>query len=109
MLVQLLLDAFNELTRTFTTILLSKRQNITTVATPICTHVRELFEAMRNTVIDLLLVWIRFCIGFAYTLGNDAGIAFRMASVLAILALHTSRIFEKVPTQCTTHNIVELL
>ena len=60
-------------------------------------------------MIDLLLVWIRFCIGFAYTLGNDAGIAFRMASVLAILALHSSRVFEKVATEGATHNVVELL
>ncbi len=68
------------------------------MATPICTHIRELLEAMRNAMVDLLFVWIGFCVGLAYTLRDNAGIAFCVTSVLAILALHARRIFEKVPT-----------
>lgn len=60
-------------------------------------------------MVDLLFVWVRLCVGFAYTFGNNACIAFCVTSILAILALHASRIFEKVPAQRTTHNIVELL
>lgn len=98
-----------ELTRTFPAVLLPKRQDITAMATPICTHIGEFLEAMRNAVVDLLFVRVRFCIGFAYALRDNAGIAFCVTSVLAILALHACRIFEKISTQRTTHDVVELL
>ena len=32
-----------------------------------------------------------------------------MASIFAVFALHTSRVFEKVATESATHDVVELL
>lgn len=97
------------LTRAFPAILLSKRQNITAVTTPVRAHIRKLLETMRNTVIDLLLVRIRLCVGFADTLRDNTAVALSVTSVLAVLALHTCRILEKIAAECTTHDVVELL
>lgn len=44
--------------RAFSSILPAKRQHITTVTTPVCSQVRERFETVRNSVIDLFLVSI---------------------------------------------------
>lgn len=80
------------------------------MATPICTHIGEFLEAMRNAVVDLLLIRIRFCIRLAYALGDNTGIALCVASILAILALHACRIiFKKVSAQRATHDVVKLL
>lgn len=43
---------------TLASLLSSKRQHVTTVATPVGSHIGEGLEAMRNTVVDLLLVWV---------------------------------------------------
>lgn len=94
---------------TLPTVFLAQRQHVTTVTAPIGTDVRKLLESMRNPMIDLLLIWIGLCVRLADALCNDARITFRMAGVLAVLALHTRRIFEKLATQRTTHDIVELL
>ena len=79
------------------------------MATPICSHIRERLKSMRNPMIDLLLVGIRFSIRLADTLGHDLGIALLMASILAIFALHASGVLEKISAQSTTHDVVELL
>ena len=79
------------------------------MATPVCTHIRELLETMRNAMVDFLLVRIRLCVGLADTFGNNAGIAFRVTSVFAILTLHPRRVFEKVSAKSAAHDVVELL
>ena len=66
------------------------------MATPICTHIGKLFKTMRNTMVDLFLVRIRFCVRLADTFGNNICVALRVASVLAILALHTGGVFQEV-------------
>ena len=45
---------------------------------------------MRDAVIDLLFVGVRFIVGLADTFGDDLGITFGVAGVLAICALHAS-------------------
>lgn len=60
-------------------------------------------------MIYLLFVGVGFVIGFADTLGDDLRIAFAMASVFAIRALHTRSILEEFSTQRTAHDVVELL
>lgn len=51
---------------------------------------------MGDAVIDLFLVRISLGITLADTLGNNAGVALGVASVLAILALHTSGVLEEI-------------
>jgi hypothetical protein len=60
-------------------------------------------------MIKLLLIRIRFCIGFADTFGDDFGIALLVASVLAVCTLHSSSVFQELPTHGTAHEIVKLL
>ena len=60
-------------------------------------------------MIDLLFVWIGLRIGLADALGYDLLVAILVARVLAICALHASRIFEKVAAERTAHDIVEHL
>lgn len=97
------------LTAALSTILLSKRQHVTTVATPVGANIGELLETMRNAMIDLLLIRISLRIGFTDTLRNHARVTFRVAGVLAVLALHTGRVLEEVAAKCTSHDIVKLL
>jgi hypothetical protein len=79
------------------------------VATPIGRKVGEAFETMRNPVVDLLLVGIGLIVGLADTLGDDLGIAFTVASILAVRTLHTRGVLEEISTQRTAHDVVELL
>lgn len=60
-------------------------------------------------MIQLLFVRIRFSVGLANTFRNNFGKALLVARILAVLALHTRGIFQKVSTQRTSHNVVELL
>ena len=60
-------------------------------------------------MIELLLVRVGLCIRFTDTFRDDLGVAFFMARVLAILALHAGGILQKFSTKGTTHDIVELL
>jgi hypothetical protein len=76
---------------------------------PIGPHVRKVLEAMRNTVVELLFLWICFVVCFADTLCNHVSVAFPVASVFAVCALHTGRVFEEVSAQGTSHDVVELL
>lgn len=79
------------------------------MAAPIGPHVGEVLESVGNTMIELLFVRIGFRVRFAYTFGNDLGVAFFVARVFAILALHTGGVFQKLSAKSTTHNVVELL
>ena len=79
------------------------------MAAPIGPHVGEVLESVRNAMIELLLIGIGFCVRLADTFCDDFGVAFLMTRVLAILALHTGRIFEEFPAKSTTHDVVELL
>lgn len=79
------------------------------MTTPICTNVGEIVEALRDTVIDFLFVWVCFVVGFADTFGDDFGVTFGVTRVLAVCALHSSRVFEEVTTERAAHNIVKLL
>ena len=49
-------------------------------------------------MVDLLLVWVRFGIGLADTLGYNTCIALCVAGVFAVLTLHSSRILQEVAT-----------
>lgn len=95
--------------RTLSAVLFAKWQHVTAVAAPIGTNIGELLEAMRNAMVDLLLVWIGFCIRLTYTLRNHTGIALGVASILAVLALHAGGVFEEVTAECAAHDVVELL
>ena len=64
---------------------------------------------MGDAVVDLFLVRISLGITLADTLGDNAGVALGVASVLAVLALHTSGILEEVGAERTAHDVVELL
>ena len=79
------------------------------MTTPVCTHVREFLETVRNAVVDLLLVRIRLCVRLADTLGDHARAALCVTSVFTVLALHTGGILEEFVANGTTHNVVELL
>lgn len=79
------------------------------MATPVGRNVSESFKPMRDAVVDFLLVGIGLVVGFANTLGDNLGVTFAMASILAIGALHPRCIFQEVAAKCTTHNIIELL
>jgi uncharacterized transporter YbjL len=79
------------------------------MTTPVCTHIRELLETMRNAVIDLFLVGVGLGVGFADTLRDDLCVTLGMTGIFTVLTLHTCRIFKEVPTECTSHNVVELL
>ena len=47
-------------TRTFSAVLSSERKNVTAVTAPVGTHIRKSLETMRDTMVQLLLVGIRF-------------------------------------------------
>jgi hypothetical protein len=51
---------------------------------PICTHVREVFESMRNAVVELCFVWVRLGIRLSDALGDHLRIALLVASVVAV-------------------------
>ena len=63
------------------------------MAAPVCSHVGEVRESMRNTMIQFRLVGIRLCVGLRDTLRHHLRVALFMASVLAIRTLHSGGIF----------------
>lgn len=79
------------------------------MATPVGRDVSEPFKPMRNAVVDFLLVGIGLVVGLANTLGDNLGVTFAMASILAVGALHPSCVFQEVAAKGTAHNIIELL
>jgi hypothetical protein len=64
---------------------------------------------VRDAVVDLFFVRIGLGVALADTLCDHAGIALGVASVLAVLALHTCRVLEEIPAKCAAHNVVELV
>jgi hypothetical protein len=90
-------------------LLATKRQNITAVTAPISTHVGEVFEAMWNAVVELGLVGIGLGVGLGDALCDNFGVAFLVAGVVAVGALHASSILEEFTTEGAAHDIVELL
>ena len=68
------------------------------MATPIRSDIREVFKAMRDAVVDFLLIRICFVVCFADTLGDDLRVAFGVASVLAISTLHACRVLQEIST-----------
>lgn len=60
-------------------------------------------------MVDLLLIWVGLIVCFADTFGNNLGVAFAMASVLAIRTLHARGVFEELSAQSAAHDVVELL
>lgn len=79
------------------------------MAAPIRRDIGERLEPVRNAVVDLFFVRIGFCIALADTLGDHARIAFGMAGVLAVFALHTRRVLEEISAKRTAHDVVELV
>lgn len=60
-------------------------------------------------MVDLFLVGVGLVVCLADTLGNNLRVAFTMASILAVCALHTRGVLEEISTQRTAHDVVELL
>lgn len=79
------------------------------MTTPIGRDVGESLEAMRNTVVDLLFVGVRFVVGLADTLGDDLWIALSVTGIFTVGTLHAGSIFQEITTKCTAHDVVELL
>ena len=79
------------------------------MTTPVRTQVRKRLEPMRYPMIELFLIGVGLSIGLADAFGNDFGEALRVASILAILALHSRRVLQKLATKSTSHDAVELL
>lgn len=79
------------------------------MAAPVGRNVGEAFPAVGNPMVDLFLVRVGLVVRLADTLGNDLGVAFAMASVLAIRTLHARGVFEELSTQSAAHDVVELL
>jgi hypothetical protein len=84
-------------------------EQVSTMTAPVRSHDGGVLESVRNAVIEFRLVRICLGIGLRDTLGDNLGVALLMARVSAIRALHACGIFEKVSTQSTTHDVVELL
>lgn len=64
---------------------------------------------MGYPMVKLLLIRVGLCVRGTNTFGDDLGVAFLMTSVFAVLALHTSRILQKISAKSASHDIVELL
>lgn len=84
------------------------RQHVSAVAAPVRREIREGLKPVRNPVIDLLLVRIGLGVGLADTLGDDTGVTLDVASVLAVLALHTGAALEEIAAKGAAHDVVEL-
>lgn len=76
---------------------------------PVGAHIGEGFEAVRNAVVELGLVRIRFCVGLGDALGDHLLVAFLVARVLAVGTLHASRILEEIAAEGAPHDVIELL
>jgi hypothetical protein len=99
--------ASNVAFRAFACVFASKREHVTAMAAPIGSNVRKRFEAMWNTVVDFLFVAFP-SVGLGYTLGDNFFIALFVASVSTILALISEGVEEKIVTERTEHELVEL-
>ena len=79
------------------------------MATPIGGEIGKALEAVRDAMVDLLLVRVGFVVGLANTLGHNLGVALLVAGVFAVGTLHTRSILEEFSAQRTAHDVVELL
>jgi hypothetical protein len=96
-------------TSTLACVLLSYWQHVTTMTAPVGANIRSTLEAMRNTMVDFLLLGVGFRIRFRYAFSDDLLVTFLMASVLAIRTLVSGGILQEVTAQRASHNIVKLL
>ena len=76
---------------------------------PIGGYVRISLKTMWYTMVNFLLVRVGLIVRLAYAFGDDFGITFLVASVLAICALHACGVLEEITAKRTAHNIIELL
>ena len=60
-------------------------------------------------MVQFLFIRVGLCVRLADTFGNNLGVAFLVAGIFAVLALHSCRIFEKIPAKRATHDVVKLL
>lgn len=79
------------------------------MTTPIGAHVREVFEAMGNTMIQFLLIGVGLSVRFTDAFRDDLSIALFMTCILAIFALHAGRVLQEISTKSASHDVVELL
>lgn len=94
-------------TSTLPRLLATKRQHVATVAAPFGRDVAEGLETMRNAMVQLGLLRVALGVGFADALGDDLGVAFLVAHVLAVGALHA--VLAKLATKGTAHDVVKAL
>jgi hypothetical protein len=64
---------------------------------------------MRNPVVEFRLIRIGFGVRLCDALGDHFAIALFMARVLAVRALHSSRVLQEISAQSTPHDVIELL
>ena len=60
-------------------------------------------------MVQFFLIRVGFRIRLADTFCNNFRIAFFVASIFAVLALHSCGVFKKVSTESATHDVVKLL
>lgn len=94
--------------RTLVGVLAAKWQHVATVRTPVRGDVGVGLEAVRNTVVDLLLVSLPVGSGFGDTFGDDLGVTPLVTSVPTVLALVTFSGEKQFTTQSTHYGLVEL-
>ncbi|KAH3677405.1 hypothetical protein OGATHE_000879 [Ogataea polymorpha] len=94
--------------RTLSNILSTPWKNIATMTTPFRASVCDLLKSMRNSVIELCFFWRRICAGSGNALINNVLVALLMAQKSAIFTLE-STVSEEIATNCTAHDVVELL
>ena len=60
-------------------------------------------------MVQFLFLGVRLGVGLADAFGDDLGVAFLMARILAVRTLHSGRVLEKVAAEGASHDVVELL
>ena len=63
---------------------------------------------MWDAMVDLFFIQVRLRVRLANALGDHVPVAFCVACILAVLALHAGRVLEEVSAQSAAHDIVEL-
>ena len=90
-------------------LLSAQGKDITAVAAPVGSHVGKVDEAMGNAMVQFGLVRIGLGVGLRDALGHNLRIAFLVARVLAVRALHTGSVLEELSAESAAHDVVELL
>lgn len=78
------------------------------MAAPVGGKIRESLESVGDSVVDLFFLGVGLCVRLADALGDNVSVTFRVACVLAVLALHAGRVLKEVGTEGATHDVVEL-